>query len=117
MIPFFLFLSWKVLTKDSVTITVDAVVYYRIWLPTIAVANVCNYSQATHLLASTMLRNVLGTKTLSEILADRLSINNKIQLNIDSTTKAWGKLTALMIDHIILLISLFTGVKVERVEM
>ncbi|KAH9510931.1 hypothetical protein DERF_009421 [Dermatophagoides farinae] len=88
----------EVLTKDSVTISVDAVLFYRIWLPTIAVSNVFDYGQATQLLTSVTLRNVLGTKTLSEILYDRNKIGIDINEMVDTVTKSWG-------------------VKIERVEV
>ena len=78
------------LTKDSVTIAVDAVIYYRIWLPTIAVSNVYDYGNATRLLTSTTLRNVLGTKTLSEILAERENISVDVRAILDDVTKVWG---------------------------
>ena len=79
------------LTKDSVTVAVDAVVYYRIWLPTIAVANVYDYGNATRLLTSTTLRNVLGTKTLTEILSERENISLAVRAILDEVTKVWGK--------------------------
>lgn len=83
------------LTKDSVTIMVDAVVYYRIWLPTIAVSNVHDYGQATRLLTAAILRNILGTKTLSELLAERDQLRVDIQKIVDDITKLWGKLLLL----------------------
>jgi erythrocyte band 7 integral membrane protein len=58
----------EILTKDSVTITVDAVVYYRTYNPVAAVTNITNAAYSTRLLAATTLRNILGTKTLQEIL-------------------------------------------------
>merc|ERR1711997_472402 len=61
----------EVLTKDSVTVAVDAVVYYKIQNPMAPVCNVSDYSKSTRLLASTTLRTILGTRNLSEILADR----------------------------------------------
>ena len=86
----------EVLTKDSVTISVDAVLFYRIWLPTIAVSNVFDYGQATQLLTSVTLRNALGTRTLSEILSDRKKIGTDINSMVDSVTKTWGKLLMIM---------------------
>uniref|UniRef100_T1ISW2 Band 7 domain-containing protein n=1 Tax=Strigamia maritima TaxID=126957 RepID=T1ISW2_STRMM len=88
----------EILSKDSVTVAVDAVVYYRISNATIAVANVEDYGHATRLLAATTLRNVLGTKNLSEILAERETISHTMQAVLDEATDPWG-------------------VKVERVEM
>ena len=60
---------------------VDAVVYYRISNPWISVINVENAARSTQLLAQTTLRNILGTKTLSEILTDRESISAMMQVN------------------------------------
>jgi len=71
----------QVLSKDSVTVAVDAVVYYHVFDPVIAVINVANAHHATRLLAQTTLRNVLGTKSLSEILADRENISNFMQVD------------------------------------
>jgi hypothetical protein len=58
----------EVLTRDSVTVAVDAVVYYRVFNPTVSISNVENAQESTHLLAQTSLRNVLGTRLLSELL-------------------------------------------------
>ncbi len=58
----------RILTKDSITVEIEAVVYYRIVNATVAVSNVADYAQATKLLSATFLRNVFGTKTLAEIL-------------------------------------------------
>ena len=60
--------------------SVDAVVYYRIYNPTISVANVANAAHSTQLLAQTTLRNVLGTKNLGEILSDRDQISDAMQV-------------------------------------
>ena len=73
-------LLYKVLTKDSVTVSVDAVVYYRVSNATVSVANVENAHHSTRLLAQTTLRNVLGTKNLSEILSEREAISNSMQV-------------------------------------
>ena len=67
--------------SDSVTVTVDAVVYYRIFNPTSAVIKISNTQYATRLLSATTLRNILGTKTLQEILQDRESIAHHIMVN------------------------------------
>ena len=80
----------EVLTKDSVTVAVDAVVYYKIRNPMAAVCNVTDYSKSTKLLASTTLRTSLGTKNLSEILSDREYIANDILHQLDSATDTWG---------------------------
>ena len=73
-------LFFQVLTKDSVTVSVDAVVYYRVSNATVSVANVENAHHSTRLLAQTTLRNILGTKSLHEILSDRESISNSMQV-------------------------------------
>ncbi|XP_070532458.1 band 7 protein AGAP004871-like isoform X2 [Ptychodera flava] len=88
----------EILTKDSVTISVDAVVYYRVNNATISVANVENANHSTRLLAQTNLRNVLGTKNLAEILSDRETISHQMQSGLDEATDPWG-------------------IKVERVEI
>ena len=61
--------------------SVDAVVYYRVSNATVSVANVENAHHSTRLLAQTTLRNVLGTKDLSEILSERESISNSMQVS------------------------------------
>jgi erythrocyte band 7 integral membrane protein len=70
----------EILTKDSVTVTVDAVVYYRIFDPVMSVNKVANAQYSTRLLSATSLRNILGTKTLQEILTDKESIGNHLQV-------------------------------------
>ena len=66
------------------TVAVDAVVYYRIYNPIASVNNVEDCDRSTRLLAATTLRNVLGTKDLAEILSERDSISNMMQvLHID----------------------------------
>ncbi|CAF0899547.1 unnamed protein product [Brachionus calyciflorus] len=88
----------EILTKDSVTITVDAVVYYRIFNPVLSVTNIENPQYSTKLLAATTLRNILGIKTLQETLQDKENIAHRIQEILDNATDVWG-------------------VKVERVEV
>lgn len=80
----------EVLTKDSVTVSVDAVVYYRVSNATVSVANVENAHHSTRLLAQTTLRNVLGTKNLSEILSERDVISTSMQMMLDVATEHWG---------------------------
>ena len=71
----------QLLSKDSVTVAVDAVIYYRIENATIAVTKIENVHHSTRLLAQTTLRNVLGTKNLSDILSDREHISHMIQVD------------------------------------
>merc|ERR1712037_318908 len=80
----------EILTKDSVTVAVDAVVYYKIMNPMFAVCNITNAAQSTRLLASTTLRNALGTKTLQEILSDREANALEILSHLDAATDEWG---------------------------
>ena len=90
---FFYFLKvppQEILTRDSVTVAVDAVVYYQISSPMSAVINVSDYAKSTKLLASTTLRTILGTKTLAEILSDRETIAVDILQHLDSATDPWG---------------------------
>lgn len=63
------------------TIAVDAVVYYRVQDATMSIANVKNADGATRLLAQTTLRNILGTKSLSEVLTDREFISAGMQVS------------------------------------
>lgn len=80
----------EILTKDSVTITVDAVCYYRTYNPVAAVTNITNAAYSTRLLAATTLRNILGTKSLQEILQDKDIIANQMQSILDEATDVWG---------------------------
>ncbi|CAF3426693.1 unnamed protein product [Rotaria socialis] len=76
----------EILTRDSVTVSVDAVVYFRMFNPIISVTNVANARYATQLLAATTLR----TKTLQEILSDRENIAHLMQTRLDEGTDPWG---------------------------
>ncbi|KAK0406819.1 hypothetical protein QR680_018827 [Steinernema hermaphroditum] len=80
----------EILSKDSVTVTVDAVIYFRISNATISVTNVRDAARSTKLLAQTTLRNILGTKTLSEMLSERESISHQMQESLDVATDPWG---------------------------
>lgn len=71
----------EILTKDSVTVTVDGVVYFRVFDPVVSVLNVQNARWSTQLLAATTLRNILGTRTLQEILREKDSISNQMQVS------------------------------------
>jgi len=80
----------EVLTRDSVTISVDAVVYYQVSNPLAAICNNDNYNRSTRLLAATTLRNVLGTKTLGEILSEREAIAEAMHHSLEAATDPWG---------------------------
>merc|ERR1719402_1379798 len=88
----------EILTKDSVTVYVNAIMYYKVSDAISAVTNVDDYSGSARLLAATTLRNVLGTKNLGDVLSERESIANEMQACLDEATEPWG-------------------VKVERVEV
>ena len=96
----------QVLTKDSVTVSVDAVVYYRVSNATVSVANVENAHHSTRLLAQTTLRNILGTKNLHEILSDRESISGSMQVR--SQHKALSLLHHTLYD-LTIMVSVYTG--------
>jgi len=80
----------EVLTKDSVTINVDAVVYYRVNDPVLSVYKVENAQYSTRLLAQTCLRNQLGSFTLAGVLSERETIANEMQTFLDTATDPWG---------------------------
>merc|ERR1712032_611387 len=88
----------EILTKDSVTCAVDAVVYYRVQNPVWSVANVANAAYSTKLLAQTTLRNQLGSVTLQQLLSQKDDLSNNMQYTLDKATDPWG-------------------IKVERVEV
>jgi regulator of protease activity HflC (stomatin/prohibitin superfamily) len=80
----------EVITKDNVTIKVNAVVYFNVMNPVDAVIRIANHLQATSLIAQTTLRNILGQHELDEILAEREKIGQALQKIIDEATDAWG---------------------------
>lgn len=82
--------SQECITLDTVTVKVDAVVYFRVMKPEDAVLNVEQYIRATSLLSQTTLRNVVGQSELEDLLAHRDRINEKLQALIDEGTELWG---------------------------
>jgi len=80
----------EILTKDSVTVFVNAIMYYKVKDATSAVANVDDYSGSAQLLAATTLRNVLGTRNLGDILSERESIAQEMESCLDEATDPWG---------------------------
>jgi regulator of protease activity HflC (stomatin/prohibitin superfamily) len=82
--------SQEAITKDNVTVRVDAVVYYRVLNPSSAIVNVEDYRRATWQIAQTSLRNVIGQSELDQLLSDREAINIKLQQIIDEATEPWG---------------------------
>jgi regulator of protease activity HflC (stomatin/prohibitin superfamily) len=79
-----------VITRDNVTVDVDAVIYYRVLEPAKAIIQVENYRMATSLLAQTTLRDVLGQIDLDDLLSKREELNKKLQEMLDSHTDPWG---------------------------
>jgi regulator of protease activity HflC (stomatin/prohibitin superfamily) len=90
--------SQESITKDSVTVKVNAVVWLKIDDPTKAVVSVADYFTASYQVALTSLRNIIGQHVLDEVLKERDKINNSLQQVVDQATEPWG-------------------VKVEMVEM
>jgi regulator of protease activity HflC (stomatin/prohibitin superfamily) len=82
--------SQEGITRDNVTLKVNAVVYFRVLEPIMAIVNVEDYRRATWNIAQTTLRNVLGQSELDELLAHRERINQKLQQMIDEATEPWG---------------------------
>jgi len=80
----------EILTKDSVTVFVNAIMYYKVKNAIHAVANVDDYGGSARLLAATTLRNVLGTMTLGEILSTREKIATEMKETLDVATEPWG---------------------------
>ncbi len=79
-----------VITRDNVSVNVDAVIYYRVVDPAKAVIQVENYKMATSLLAQTTLRDVLGQIELDDLLSKRDELNKKLQEILDQHTDPWG---------------------------
>ena len=80
----------EVITRDNVSVKVNAVLYFRVLYPERAVIQVENYMYGTSQIAQTTLRSVCGQAELDEILAERESINQKLQQIIDDQTEPWG---------------------------
>jgi regulator of protease activity HflC (stomatin/prohibitin superfamily) len=80
----------EVITKDNVTIKVNAVVYFNVMNPVAVVIKIANHLMATSLIAQTTLRNILGQHELDEILAEREKIGQALQKIIDEATDVWG---------------------------
>jgi regulator of protease activity HflC (stomatin/prohibitin superfamily) len=79
-----------VVTRDNVTVKVNAVIYFRVLDPTLAVIEVSNFLYATSQLAQTTLRSVLGEVELDELLSQREKVNVRLQAILDQHTAPWG---------------------------
>ena len=82
--------SQECITRDTVTVRVDAVVYFRVVEPSNAVLKVLDHTRATSLLSQTTMRNVVGQSELEELLSHRDEVNEKLQAIIDEGTAPWG---------------------------
>ncbi|HRW03793.1 MAG TPA: slipin family protein [Caldilineaceae bacterium] len=80
----------ETITRDNVTVKVNAVCYFRVMDPVAAVVNISNYLLATQQIAQTTLRSVLGQSELDELLSQRDEINRSLQKIIDDQTEPWG---------------------------
>jgi len=92
-----------VITRDNVTVEVDAVIYYKVVEPGAAITQVENYTFATSTLSQTTLRDVMGQMELDELLSERERINKQIQELLDAYTDPWGiKVTGVTIRDVAL---------------
>jgi len=90
-----------VITKDNVSIQINAVVYFRVMAPEKAIIEIENFLYATSQLAQTTLRSVAGQAELDELLSDRDKINDQLQSLLDDATDAWGiKVAQVELKHI-----------------
>lgn len=93
--------SQDIITKDNVSVKVNAVVYFRVIDPNKAITEVEDYLFATSQMAQTTLRSVMGQCTLDEILGERDKINNELQGLLDKATDPWGvKVSTVEIKHV-----------------
>src|SRR5215213_4687654 len=90
-----------IITRDNVSVKVNAVVYFRVIDPRRAVVEVENYNYATSQLAQTTLRSVLGQAELDDLLAERDRLNQQLQQLLDTQTDPWGiKVSAVEVKHV-----------------
>jgi regulator of protease activity HflC (stomatin/prohibitin superfamily) len=90
-----------IITRDNVSVKVNAVVYFRVLDPSRAVVEVENYMYATSQLAQTTLRSVLGQAELDDLLAERERLNQQLQQILDNQTDPWGiKVSAVEVKHV-----------------
>ena len=90
-----------VITKDNVSVKVNAVVYFRVIDPRKAIIEVEDFYYATSLISQTMLRSILGKNQLDDLLSNRESINAELQKQIDDQTEPWGiKVTAVEVKNV-----------------
>ena len=105
----------QILTKDSVTVFVNAIMYYKVKNAIHAVANVDDYSGSARLLAATTLRNVLGTLNLGDILSQREIIAKEMQ--VENTNPTPATISFVFVQDTLVEGTAAWGVQVERVEV
>jgi len=90
-----------VITRDNVSVKVNAVVYFRVVDPQLAIIQVANFNEATSQLSQTTLRAILGKHELDQLLSERETLNRDIQAVLDAQTDAWGiKVSNVEIKHV-----------------
>jgi regulator of protease activity HflC (stomatin/prohibitin superfamily) len=82
--------SQQVITKDNVTVAVDAVAYFRVKDPVASVLKIQNWFNAAQLVAQTSLRSIIGRHELDQLLGERDRINTELKLALDEQTEPWG---------------------------
>ncbi len=82
--------SQQVITKDNVTVAVDAVAYFRVRDPVASVIKIQNWFNAAQLVAQTSLRSIIGRHELDQLLGERDRINTELKIALDEQTEAWG---------------------------
>lgn len=82
--------SQEAITRDNITVKVNAVIYFRVMNPEDAVVKVADFIRATSLIAQTTLRSVVGQSELDELLSRREDVNQRLQVMIDEATEPWG---------------------------
>ncbi|MBI5098157.1 MAG: slipin family protein [Nitrospirae bacterium] len=93
--------SQDIITKDNVTVKVNAVVYFRVVEPTKAITEVADYEYATSQISQTTLRSVLGQSALDDLLSKRDELNAELQKIIDEQTEPWGiKVTTVEVKNV-----------------
>lgn len=90
-----------VISRDNISLKVNAVLYFRVVDPIKSVCNIENYLYATSQLAQTHLRSILGEHTMDELLTERERINSQLQIILDQNTDPWGiKIVSVEVKHI-----------------
>jgi regulator of protease activity HflC (stomatin/prohibitin superfamily) len=93
----------RIITKDNVTVDVDAIVYFRVIDPQMAVLKVKDYFTASALLAQTTLRDVIGQVELDDLLTRRDELNKRLQQILDEATEPWGiKVTTVALRDVVI---------------